>query len=1111
MGSLGQALALIVVLASIIFLQAYAFETEPPYREILVGLAASKSDAALCGPPDVWSCNMGYVQARMISAYAALYQQTGNTTYLEWMRNFVDTKSSGATGCGPPDDWQSAEKDHGFVMTAYAQALEVEVDAARRSQYSGYLEQFASHGSQDAGTPGLHQVGNDHSAMVIGYLRAYGQTSSQSIKTHVDKLGVNGCSRLGPPESPAFIRCDHPVLQAEYIIGYADGYEATNDAEYLKRLKALMAAGSNDTIYGCNVVNDFDCGDNEYQALMMLASARAYQVTQNASHLAALDHFASTAAAAGDCGPPDDWTCFGSYYQNIYLISYVSAFLVTGNDTYLSWANDIADKVVTYCDGYKCDTNQGIVIMAAHAISNLYPAIGPVTATSNDTQSGRIVRLAARAVDPAKGKYRALYYARLDYSGIANGLTSCMCSVDGGAESECLSAPLATVEVPHPGNATVTINITCTNAAGRTTSRVSSVTVKEDALDISFDNVTSPVDGAFNATGTVSDVGSLACTAHLAHEGTSKEITINTGSGKFNTEVVPTKDGAYGLTLSCSASGYTTTNVSIPFTVDITPPGFDLSIVAVNDNPIVNITVSNATDTTSAVNVCWIRRNATDISIKVPSQGTVAWNVSVTWGVHTIVAECNDLAGNVGARNTTFWVNKTEVTPTPTPNVTVVPNVTATPTPNATVAPNATATPAPTPPPGSKTLIIKSDPTSFCEHTIHLNDVAPIGDTAFIEVLEPDGATHVFLVNYTSVQAGLGPKSLELGNFSITVYGDCVNTDTTAEVYLLMDGGCPTPTPTSTPTHSPEATSTTTPSPTPETSITPIPITVATSVPTATPLPTLQPPEPVGTPITTPVPELTTTPTPEPTMRTEVVEVELHLTPTPAPIPKRYEELVFQLSTVESEKLDAKERALIEMAQEALDEARQFEAEGDIEMARMRYGRAEILIEGLKTGPEEDWSNLGYLLLFICLLTVIGAALLYKSTINAMEAEGDAYEYSSYYATSSGSPFVWTERGWEMAEESGEQTDGSTVVSEEETGQEQSVQATGETTDVTAEAVAETATDNSSPYGTSSYDSYYAAQYGYYYAYRDTGEVQTTAETEQGNGEQAAAEQSQEI
>ena len=1114
MGSFGRTLAVFVVLASIIVLQANALETDPPYREILRGLAASKSDDSLCGPPETWSCNMGYVQARMISAYAALYQQSGNATYLAWMRNFVDTKSSGTTGCGPPDDWQSAEKDHGFVMAAYAQALEVEGDAARRSQYSGYLEQFASHGSQDAGTPGLHQVGNDHSAMVIGYLRAFGQTDSQSIKTHVDKLGVNGCSGLGPdPQSPAFYRCDHTLLQAEYIIGYADGYEATGDATYLKRLNALMADGSNDTIYGCNVVDDFDCGDNEYQALMMLASARAYQVTQNASHREALDHFASTAATAGDCGPPDDWTCLGSYYQNIYLISYMSAYLVTGNDTYLSWATDIAEKLVTYCNGYKCDTNQGIVIMAAQAISTLYPAIGPVNATPHDMASGRTVLLAARASDPAKGTYRAQHFARLDYSDIAHGLTSCTCKVDGGSASECLSGSLVTVDLPHPGNSTVTINITCTNAAGRTTSRASSVTVKEDALDLSFDNVTSPVNGAFNATGTVNDVGSLACTAHLAHEGTSKENTMKTGSGKFTIEVAPTKGGGYELTISCSASGYTTTNVSIPFTVDITPPDFDLSIVATNDDPFVNVTVSNAADTTSAVTACWTILNATELDIKVPSQGTVAWNASVAWGFHNIVAKCNDTAGNVGARNTTFWVNKTEVAPIPTPNVTVVPNATATPTPNATVVPNATTMPSPTPPPGGKALLIKADPTSFCGYTIHLNDVAPTGDTVFLEVWEPDGATHFFPVNYTAVQAGLGYKSMELGNFSVTVYQDCVHTDTTAETYLLMYGGCPTPTPspTSTPTPTPEAISTATPSPTPESSMIPIPITVATSVPTATQSPTLEPPEPEETPTPTPVPDLTTSPTPEPTMRTEVVELDIHLTPTPALIPERYEELVFQLSTVEREKLDSKGMALIEMAQEALDEARQFEAEGDMERARSRYERAEVLIEGLKTSPEDDWSNLGYLLLFICLLTVVGVALLYKSTINTMEAEGDAYEYSSYYADSTGSPFVWTERGWEMVEEGGEQTPESIVVSEDGTGQEQSVQSTDQTADGATEAVAGTATDTGSPYGTSTYDSYYAAQYGYYYAYRDTGEVQTTAETEQGNGEQAAAEQSQEI
>ncbi len=1112
MGSFGRTLALTVVLASIVVLQANAFETEPPYREILHGLAVSRSDAALCGPPVAWSCNMGYVQARVISAYGALYQQTSNATYLAWMRNFVDTKSSGATGCGPPDDWQSAEKDHGFVMAAYAQALEVEGDAARRTQYSGYLEQFASHGSQDAGTPGPHQVGNDHSAMVIGYLRAFGQTSSQSIKTHVDKLGVNGCSGLGPdPQSPAFYKCDHTLLQAEYIIGYADGYEATNDASYLSRLNALMAAGSNDTIYGCDVVDDFDCGDNEYQALMMLASARAYQVTQNASHKAALDNFASNAASAGDCGPPDDWTCMGSYYQNIYLLSYVSAYLVTGNDTYLGWANEIAEKLVTYCDGYKCDTNQGIVIMAAQAISTLYPAIGPINATAVDTDSGRIVRLVARTTDPAKGKYRALHYARLDYSDIAHGLTSCTCKVDGGDASDCLSGPIASVDVPHPGNAAMSINITCTNAAGRRTSRFSSVAVKADALGISFDNVTTPVNGAFNATGTVNDVGSLTCKAYLAHDGATKETTMNAGAGKFNIEVAPTDDGAHELTISCSASGYTTTNVSMQFTVDMTPPGFDLSIVATNDDPIVDITISNAADTTSSVAACWIELNTTDLGSKALSQSTASWNTSVGWGFHTAIAKCNDTVGNVGARNKTFWVNRTAVSPTP--NATVVPNATASPTPNATVIPNATATPAPTPVPGNKVLIIKSDPTSYCEHTIHLNDVAPTGDTVFLEVWEPDGATHFFPVNYTAVQAGKGAKSLELGNFSVTVYQDCSHTNTTAEVYLLIAGGCPTPTPSASPvpTSTPVATSTATPSPTPETSLTPIPITVVTPVPTATKEPTPLPPEPKGTPTPIPSPDLTESPTAAPTMRTEVVELDLHLTPTPAPLPERYQELVFQLSTVEREKLDAKGNAIIEMAQEALDEARQFETEGDMERAKLRYERAEGLIENLQTAPENDWSNLGYLLLFICILGVVGTGLLYRSTMNAMETEGDAYEYSSYYANSSGSPFVWTEQGWVMAGEGGSQTDGSAEVSEDGTGQEQMVQSTDDTNAVATEAAVGTATDTGSPYGTGTYDSYYAAQYGYYYAYRENGEAQVAAETEQGTADQTATDQSQEI
>jgi hypothetical protein len=98
-----------------------------------------------------------------------------------------------------------------------------------------------------------------------------------------------------------------------------------------------------------------------------------------------------------------------------------------------------------------------------------------------------------------------------------------------------------------------------------------------------------------------------------------------------------------------------------------------------------------------------------------------------------------------------------------------------------------------------------------------------------------------------------------------------------------------------------------------------------------------------------------------------------------------------------------------------------------------------------------------------------------------------------------------------MVEEGGEQTDGSTVVSEDATGQEQSVPSTDQTADIPAEAVAGTATDTLSPYGTSTYDSYYAAQYGYYYAYRESGDVQATTDTDQGNDEQTTEGQSQQI
>lgn len=84
-----------------------------------------------------------------------------------------------------------------------------------------------------------------------------------------------------------------------------------------------------------------------------------------------------------------------------------------------------------------------------------------------------------------------------------------------------------------------------------------------------------------------------------------------------------------------------------------------------------------------------------------------------------------------------------------------------------------------------KKVLYKGKTSEFDGHRITLNDVASGSNTAFIEITDPEGNTHLFSPNYDEVHKSTPvPQIKTITNLTLTVLPDCWNSLSTAEVWI---------------------------------------------------------------------------------------------------------------------------------------------------------------------------------------------------------------------------------------------------------------------------------------------------------------------------------------
>ncbi|MDP7494210.1 MAG: hypothetical protein QGG26_14685, partial [Candidatus Undinarchaeales archaeon] len=105
--------------------------------------------------------------------------------------------------------------------------------------------------------------------------------------------------------------------------------------------------------------------------------------------------------------------------------------------------------------------------------------------------------------------------------------------------------------------------------------------------------------------------------------------------------------------------------------------------------------------------------------------------------------------------------------------------------------PTPVPTPRPTPVPGQKKVIHKGRNTDFCGYKITLNDVASGSNTAFFEIVDPSGQTHMFSPNYDDVHS-IEENEVKkvISELTLLIKPDTWNSLSTAELWLVYDGEC---------------------------------------------------------------------------------------------------------------------------------------------------------------------------------------------------------------------------------------------------------------------------------------------------------------------------------
>jgi hypothetical protein len=195
--------------------------------------------------------------------------------------------------------------------------------------------------------------------------------------------------------------------------------------------------------------------------------------------------------------------------------------------------------------------------------------------------------------------------------------------------------------------------------------------------------------------------------------------TTAQGSAQTNLTSLPTTWSSGGSFTNGPMSAYAEQANGTPPPPDTTPPTVSLTA------PTSGATVSGNAVTVSAsasdnIGVTSVQFQLDGASLGTPVTSvpySIAWDTTaVTNGAHTLSAQAQDAAGNVGtATNVAVTVSNTAATPTPTATATNTPSATATNTPTATPSgtPASTATNTPTPTPtATATATAVSTPTS---------------------------------------------------------------------------------------------------------------------------------------------------------------------------------------------------------------------------------------------------------------------------------------------------------------------------------------------------------------------------------------------------------------
>ncbi|MCG2586901.1 Ig-like domain-containing protein, partial [Massilia sp. TS11] len=216
-------------------------------------------------------------------------------------------------------------------------------------------------------------------------------------------------------------------------------------------------------------------------------------------------------------------------------------------------------------------------------------------------------------------------------------------SVDGGAATSSYTAPTA--------GGMHTVVVTDTDVAGNTASASISYSL--------VTSVTAPTVSLVSDTGT-STTDKITSNASLsfssAGAGITRTYTVN-GSGASSYSV-PSSDGVYTVVVTDTDSAGNDASARITFTLDTT--------IATPSAALSSDTGSNTTDKLSKSGGLSFSTAASDVTrtYVVDGVSSSSYSAPTSDGVHTVVIQDSDLAGNAASGSITFTLDNTIATPT---------------------------------------------------------------------------------------------------------------------------------------------------------------------------------------------------------------------------------------------------------------------------------------------------------------------------------------------------------------------------------------------------------------------------------------------------------------